>query len=231
MRKKLLTLLLAILLLVCNISAPTVYAANNNEKAIANQVHTYFKYVKKYDHKKIGNMVVQKGTVPYIKNAYMQRNIAYIQKNSLQYQIDKITVTGKKAKVKVKVLYYTGFNSLSATLKDMLWDAATAKKKINSDYAVNKLASNLKKDFKSDYKHYKKILKKYSDDPILLNKFSLTYANYSEMYIYESFTIPMVKIGNTWKIQKMTSTMRNVYDCDVSFTINDFTKNPYSYLF
>lgn len=229
LQRKLLSLFVAIIILFC--CMPSTTQAANANKAITKQINTYFKYVKQYDHVKISNMVVQKGTVPYIKNAYMQRNIAYIQKNSLQYQIDKITVTGKKAKVKVKVLYYTGFNSLSATLKDMLWDAATAKKKINSDYAVNKLASNLKKDFKSDYKHYKKILKKYSDDTILLNKFSLTYANYSEMYIYESFTIPMVKIGNTWKIQKMTSTMRNVYDCDVSFTINDFTKNPYSYLF
>ncbi len=224
--RRLKTLLCAVLacILVLSTTCP-VYAASD-EKKITKQVNKYFGYVKNYDHVAIDKMMYKRHTVRYWKLSSLEKTVKKINKKSFKYQIDTITVKGNKATVKVKVLYYDGYISCRASIKEQLQKILNKKQ---SKIDLNAVASDLWKSFKYDRKYYNKHL---AQDAAINypDTFSEDFAEYTEYYSYASYKIPMIKKNGKWYIQKMTANMRDTYDCDTSSTILWCLDNPFKVL-
>lgn len=195
--RRIMAALLIAILMMNHISINAYAASKKDKKAVKAQVVKLMKNVKKYNHDGIANCFqprkYRKGFTLFKQNSKYASTIRQVHKKYFDYEIAKIEVKGKKAKVKVYVTYY----DLYGVYEDAFWDMVAYEVKhpgwLNSDFEGKA------------YQYMKKAIKKNGSYPL------------EEITAY----IPLVKRNGKWKIEKMTKNMDYFIGCRYRQIIED----------
>lgn len=199
--KKLICIMLSMILLL---STPvTVQAASKKETtAIKKAVTTLLEANKNYNPAKIKSCFKNPDKMTCIWSPKWQKHVRKHNKATFKYKIKKVTVKGKKASVTVSYSSYNDYYAAWYAMKMMLFDGNA------NNYDLHF------KQFEDYYQH---------------GKLPGYWAYRNDTY-KATVTIPLVKVNGKWKAEKMTKSMKRMFDCGIQAGIADFGRDINEFL-
>lgn len=137
--------------------------ATSSEKKVTATVDNFFKYSQKYNGKKLNSLFVSKPKDKFfVTNSYMTKFCTKYNTEALSYSITKVSIKGKKATVKVKVIYPNGWMALYNAFDDLtIYLIKHPKAKLNTQKKyLYKRALHYKDDIIASSKNITFVLKK-----------------------------------------------------------------------
>ncbi len=197
MKKKLCYLLTVVLLFSCIFS--TTAEAASKKSQVKTTTKKFMKTIKKFDSNGINKYVKSWGarsnpeefnSAPYMKKYFKWTN------KKLTYKILSTKVSGKTAKVKVRVKYVNSKNFTEELLGLSIMDFMN-----NPDISDQEAEAIIKKHSKTAYQHAIKKSRKYKTKTV-----TLTYGKYD----------------GKWKIKKMSKNLENIIYADFPYIVEHF---------
>jgi len=128
--KKITKILLFTAMLTMLFSAATAFGASSSssgQKAVKARAVKFMKAAKNYQIKKMGQNIVKSATYSYIPDP-AGNAVQHMNKKHLKYKVGKISVSGTKASVRVKVTYFDGYSVFKKSFNDTIrWYAVNRK--------------------------------------------------------------------------------------------------------
>ena len=181
------------LAVILAVSGPADAASAGKDKtAIKNRINTYIKAVKAYDTDTVKKCFQPAKADSIGVQPEMASTIRKMHKDHLKASVTKVTVSGGKATVKLKVSYYKGYDLFTKSILKTMGRAT-------EQWTIRKLAKEVAADAYKRYQNQK---------------------NKARYVITKTLTVPMIRKNGKWLIEKNTEYMQRLLDCAYEYAID-----------
>lgn len=198
---KLLSIVMVFAFIVCLLPHPVAQAASEKSK-VEKSVKKYMFAVKEYNSKKIDRCLVNKNYLYASKLKRLKRHIRKLHSENTNYELRKIKVNGSKATAVIRVTYYNAYYDCKDAMRELAWEAV----RTNTDIEL--------KEFWEEIEWAYEIEKSSVQDGT------------SDRIFYMTVKIPLIKKGNSWKIEKVNKNMQWFMDCGITGFFIECAEDP-----
>lgn len=200
---KLLSIIMVFALMVCLLPHPVAQAANDKSR-IKTAISKYMVAVKGYNSKRIDKCLLNKKYLYASKKKLkrLNKHIRKLHSENTSYELRKIKVNGSRATAVIRVTYYNAYYDCKDAMRELAWDAV----RYDTDIKLKELWDEIEWAYETE-----------KDD---------VQNNTSDRIFYMTVKIPLIKKGNSWKIEKVNKNMQWFMDCGISGFFNECAKDP-----